>query len=151
LDTLQHSAHVASSAFPAGTLEAQGSVQVNNPLVALVVEDEALLRFNLPQSLEAAGYTTYEAANAAEAIQVMETQPDIRVVFTDIQMPGTMDGLELSRYVRGRWPPTIIVVTSGRCAPAQNDMASGALFLAKPYPPGVLGEVLAGIRERLCE
>jgi CheY-like chemotaxis protein len=139
------------SLFPPGTLEAQGSLQVINPLVALVVEDEAMLRFNLAQSLEAAGYTTYEAADAAEAIQVMETHPDIRVVFTDVQMPGTMDGLALSRYVRDRWPPTIIVVTSGRSAPTKDDMASGALFLAKPYPPEVLDKVLDGIRDQLCD
>jgi two-component system, response regulator PdtaR len=122
---------------------------VNNYLVALIVEDEALLRFDLSQSLEAAGYKTYEAADAAEAIAALEANSDIRVVFTDVHMPGTMDGLELSRVVRKRWPPTIIVVTSGRCAPTIDEMASGALFMPKPYGPDVLGNVLEKVRERM--
>ena len=82
-------------------------------MVALVVEDDPLVRFDLAQSLEAEGYKTFEAGDAAEAIAVMEAKPEIRVVFTDIQMPGTMDGLALSHYVRKRWPPTIIVVSWG--------------------------------------
>ena len=67
--------------------------------------------------LSSEGYKTSEAADADEAIALLEANPKIRVVFTDIQMPGTMDGLALSRYVRKRWPPTIIVVSSGRCPP----------------------------------
>jgi CheY-like chemotaxis protein len=55
------------------------------------------------------------------------------LAFTDIQMPGTMDGIELSRYVRKRWPPTIIVVSSGHCRPTNTEMASDALFVPKPY------------------
>ena len=65
-------------------------------IAALVVEDEALVRFDLTQSLQAEGYETFEAADAAEAIAVMEAHPEIRVVFTDIQMPGTMDGLAVA-------------------------------------------------------
>ena len=90
---------------------------------ALVVEDDALVRFDLAQTLEAEGYKTFEAADAAEAIAVLEANSEIRVVFTDIQMPGTMDGLALSHYVRKRWPPTIIVVSSGRCSPSTDEMA----------------------------
>ena len=52
---------------------------------------------------------------------------------TDVQMPGTMDGLALSQYVRKRWPPTIIVVSSGTCTPREDEMSSGARFLPKPY------------------
>lgn len=119
-------------------------------LIGLVVEDEAMLRFTLAQDLQAAGYKTYEAENASEAIKAMEDYPDIRVVFSDVQMPGTMDGLGLSRYVRDRWPPTIIVVTSGRCSPSASEMASGAMFLAKPYSHEKLSRMLEGIREHLC-
>ena len=104
-------------------------------IAALVVEDEALVRFDLAQSLETEGYKTFEAADAAEAIAVMEAHPEIRVVFTDIQMPGTMDGLALSNYVRKRWPPTIIVVSSGRYTPREDEMASGARFIPKTYVP----------------
>ncbi|CAN1724226.1 protein of unknown function [Hyphomicrobium sp. 1Nfss2.1] len=115
-------------------------------IVALVVEDEALVRFELAQTLQAEGYVTFEAADAAEAIAVLEAHTEIRVVFTDIQMPGTMDGLALSLYVRKRWPPTIIVVSSGQCSPQENQMASGARFLSKPYIPQALVTVLHDIR-----
>ena len=118
-------------------------------IAALVVEDDALVRFDLAQTLEADGYKTFEAADAAEAIAVLEENVEIRVVFTDIQMPGAMDGLALSHYVRKRWPPTIIVVSSGRCSPSKNEMASGALFVAKPYVPEALTQVLHDIRQQL--
>jgi two-component system, response regulator PdtaR len=118
-------------------------------IAALVVEDEPLVRFDLAQSLEAEGYETFEATNAADAIVVMEANPEIRVVFTDIQMPGTMDGLTLSHYVRKRWPPTIIVVSSGRCSPREHEMASGARFLPKPYVAQALISVLHDIRQQL--
>ena len=117
---------------------------------ALVVEDDALIRFGLAQSLEAEGFKTYEAADASEAIAVMEANADIRVVFTDIQMPGSMDGLQLSHYVRNRWPPTIIVVSSGRCTPAKDEMASGAFFMAKPYVPSVFNDILRAVRQQIA-
>jgi len=116
---------------------------------ALVVEDDALVRFDLAQSLRPRGYKTFEAANAAEAIALLEANPEIRVVFTDIQMPGTMDGLALSHYVRKRWPPTIIVISSGRCSPTNDEMPSGAVFVEKPYAPQVLCKVLDDIRQQL--
>jgi CheY-like chemotaxis protein len=115
----------------------------------LVVEDDALVRFDLAQTLEADGSKTFEAGDATEAIAILEVNSEIRVVFTDIQMPGTMDGLALSHYVRKRWPPTIIVVSSGRRTPSQGEMASGALFIAKPYIPETLTKVLSGIRQQL--
>jgi DNA-binding NtrC family response regulator len=118
-------------------------------IATLVVEDDALIRFDLAQTLEAQGYKTFDAADAEEAIAVLERHSEIAVVFTDIQMPGTMDGLALSRYVRKRWPPTILVVSSGHCTPTQEEMASGALFIPKPYPPQMLTEVLDNIREQI--
>lgn len=118
-------------------------------IAALVVEDDALVRFDLAQTLEAAGFKTFEAADATDAIAVLEANSEIRVVFTDIQMPGTMDGLALSHYVRKRWPPTIIVVSSGGCAPSKAEMASDALFIAKPYVPQALTKVLDGIRQQI--
>ena len=118
-------------------------------MVALVVEDDALVRFDLAQTLGAEGYDTFEAANAQEAIEVLELNSEIRVVFTDIEMPGTMDGLALSHYVRKRWPPTVIVVCSGRFTPSKDEMPSGAFFVGKPYAPDVLGKVLGYIRHQL--
>lgn len=90
--------------------------------IVLVVEDETLIRLDLVQKLEDAGLDVCEAASAAEAIDILEHHPEIRVVFTDIQMPGTMDGLELARYVRKRWPPTIVVISSGKVAPKPVEM-----------------------------
>jgi DNA-binding NtrC family response regulator len=119
-------------------------------IAALVVEDDALVRFDLAQTLEEEGYETFEAADAAEAIAVLEENSNIRIVFTDIQMPGTMDGLALSHYVRKRWPPTIIVVSSGRCSPSKEEMPSGAFFMGKPYAPQVLSRVMHDIRQQLA-
>ena len=59
------------------------------------------------------GFTVYEASNADEAIRILETHHDIRVVFTDINMPGSMDGLKPAHYVRGRWPPIKLIITLG--------------------------------------
>ena len=115
-------------------------------IAVLIVEDEALVRIDLIETLQEAGFKTFEADNAAEAIAIMETNSEIRVVFTDIEMPGTMDGLALSHYVRRRWPPTIIVISSGRHRPEPDAMPHLAAFIAKPYSPAELGRVFDDIR-----
>ena len=74
----------------------------------------------------------------------MKTRPDIHVVFTDIQMPGSMDGLKLARFVRNRWPPIKIVATSGRVMVSEDDLPDGSVFLPKPYRGA---EVVATLRE----
>ena len=79
----------------------------------LIVEDEFLLRMNAVEMIREAGFEVVEAGNADEAIAILENQ-DIRVVFTDIQMPGSMDGLKLAAAVRSRWPPIKIIATSAR-------------------------------------
>jgi CheY-like chemotaxis protein len=80
--------------------------------------------------------------------ELMEARRDITVVFTDIQMPGSMDGLKLARAVRGRWPPIKIVATSGQLDLRETDLPEGGRFLAKPYGPldiaGVLRELIDG-------
>jgi len=81
--------------------------------VVLLVEDEQLLRMDAVEMISSAGFDVVEAANADDAIEILEVRRDIVVVFTDIQMPGSMDGLKLARAVRGRWPPIKIVATSG--------------------------------------
>ena len=116
--------------------------------VVLVVEDEFLLRMDAIDMIASAGFEALEAVNADEAIAILEERPDIAVVFTDIQMPGSMDGLKLARAVRGRWPPIKIVATSGRLHVEERDLPTGGRFLPKPYSPrqvmGVLRE-LTGI------
>ena len=99
----------------------------------LIVEDEFLLRMDAADAIAAAGFEVVEAANADEAIEVLESRTDITVVFTDIQMPGSMDGLKLARAVRGRWPPIKIIATSGHVHVGDDDLPSGSLFLPKPY------------------
>jgi CheY-like chemotaxis protein len=110
------------------------SSAIKRPVV-LIVEDEFLLRMNAAEMIGDSGFDVVEARNADEAIAILETRPDIRVVFTDIQMPGSMDGLKLARFVRGRWPPIKIVATSGFVNVGKDDLPEGSRFLPKPYRP----------------
>ena len=99
----------------------------------LIVEDEPLIRIGAVHIIEDAGFEVVEAASADEAIRILECRGDIRVVFTDIHMPGSMDGLKLAHAVRNRWPPIKIIVTSGREQIAKQDLPEGGRFFAKPY------------------
>jgi two-component system, response regulator PdtaR len=101
--------------------------------VILIVEDEYLLRMDSVEVLEDAGFEVISAANADEAIAVLAVRSDIHVVCTDVQMPGSMDGLKLARFVRDRWPPIKIVATSGRVHIEDDDLPAGSVFLPKPY------------------
>ena len=124
-----------------------GLVESGRPVV-LVVEDEFLPRMDAVDMIGEAGFDVVEAANADQAIEILEARRDITVVFTDIQMPGSMDGLKLARGVRGRWPPIKIVATSGRVGVREADLPEGGRFLPKPYSPtqvtGMLCELIAG-------
>jgi CheY-like chemotaxis protein len=102
-------------------------------VAVLVVEDEHLIRMDTASSLEDEGFIVHEAANAAEAIRCLELHSEIRLVFTDVNMPGTMDGVALAHYVRGRWPPVKLIVTSGYAKIQESDLPPGSLFVAKPY------------------
>jgi len=101
--------------------------------VVLIVEDEFLVRMNAVEMIEEAGFEVIEAGNADEAIAILEIRADIRLVFTDIQMPGSMDGWKLAAAVRGRWPPIKIIATSGHCVIREGDLPMGGVFLPKPY------------------
>ena len=101
--------------------------------IVLIVEDEFLLRMSAVAMIEDAGFEVLEAGDADEAITMLESRSDIRLVFTDIQMPGSMDGLKLAAAVKGRWPPIKIIATSGRHLIRDSDLPEGALFLSKPY------------------
>jgi CheY-like chemotaxis protein len=114
--------------------ETMGRVEAKRPVV-LIVEDEFLLRMDAAEIIAAAGFEVVEAGNADEAIEILEARRDITVVFTDIQMPGSMDGLKLARAVRGRWPPIKIVATSGHVNVGERDLPEGGRFLSKPYSP----------------
>ena len=112
--------------------------------VVLIVEDDFLLRMDAVDIVKAAGFEPVEAGNADEAIAILESDLNIHVVFTDVQMPGTMDGLKLARFVRDRWPPIKIVATSGRVTFSEDDLPEGGRFLPKPYRPE---QIIATLRE----
>jgi len=103
--------------------------------VVLVVEDDFLIRMNAAEMIADAGFDVVEAASADEAIVILEDRLDITVVFTDIQMPGSMDGLKLAAAIRGRWPPIRIIATSGLVDVRQDEIPEGGRFLPKPYSP----------------
>src|SRR5260370_32137027 len=90
---------------------------------------------NAVDMIEAAGFEVVGLANADQAIEILEARRDVTVVFTDIQRPGSMDGLKLARAVRGRWPPIRILATSGHVGVAETDLPEGGRFLPKPYSP----------------
>lgn len=101
----------------------------------LVVEDEALLLFTIADDLRAAGFQVLEATNAVVGLRLAEAAGGIDVLFTDVHMPGPIDGLALARAVRSKWPGTHIVVTSGHVTASVSDLPPGAVFLPKPYLP----------------
>lgn len=99
----------------------------------LVVEDEALVRFDIVAFFEDRGWRVFEAENADQAIELLDRHSGIRVVLTDVQMPGEMDGLKLAHYVRERFPPTILFVTSGQAPIAAEALPMRATFIPKPF------------------
>jgi CheY-like chemotaxis protein len=113
-------------------------------IAVLIVEDDLLIRMVATVVFEDAGLTVFEAASADAAIRMLELHEEIRVVFTDITMPGSMDGLKLAHYVRERWPPLHIIVTSGKVIAANESLPAGALFVSKPYH---LDEITSKVRE----
>jgi CheY-like chemotaxis protein len=111
--------------------------------VVLVVEDDPLVRMVALEMVADEEFEVVGARNADEAIRILESRSDIQIVFTDINMPGSMDGLKLAHAVRGRWPPIKFIVTSalldGRPIP------KGSVFLPKPYNPAQLSMALHGL------
>lgn len=101
--------------------------------VVLVVEDEALQRIHLVWLLEQAGFLVLEAANADAALTLLNTHPNIRLVVTDVDVPGSIDGFRLAHMVRDRWPPIELIVISGRYTFAPGELPSRGRFLVKPY------------------
>jgi DNA-binding NtrC family response regulator len=102
------------------------------PAVILVVEDEMLLRMRAVDMVEDAGYTSVEAVDADHAIAILESRSDIALLFTDIQMPGSMDGLALARSVHKRWPPIKIILVSGQLKLSGSDIPPDSRFFGKP-------------------
>jgi CheY-like chemotaxis protein len=112
--------------------------------IVLVVEDEPLLRMAGADMVENAGFDVVEAANATEAVQILESRPDIRIVFSDIDMPMGLDGMKLAAIIRDRWPPIEIILVSGHVEPSEHDLPHRTVFFSKPYKET---EVVAQIRK----
>ncbi len=112
----------------------------------LVVEDEFLLRMQAVDMVEDAGYTSIEAVDADEAFAILESRSDIALLFTDIQMPGSMDGLRLAHVVHKRWPPIKIILVSGQLRPSGSDIPRLSRFFGKPL---VSGEMVLEMRNMM--
>ena len=110
--------------------------------VVLVVEDEVLLRWSTVSVVDETGFTAFEAGSATEAISILERQSDVWAVVTDVQMPGSIDGLKLAHLVRIRWPKIKILITSGQVRLREDDMPVGCQYLHKPYDPSQLASIL---------
>ncbi|CAN7619986.1 response regulator [Devosia sp. LjRoot3] len=120
---------------------------MHEPIAILIVEDEMFIRMDVADQIAAAGFQVFEAANADEAIELLASTPSIRLIFTDIDMPGSMDGLKLAEAVRDRWPPVKIIVTSGHRIVEITDIPDGSVFFSKPYKHE---EILDSMRELLA-
>ena len=102
------------------------------PPVVLLVEDDTLVRTVVATFMEDEGMEVVEASDADKALEVLEHRSDIRLLFTDINMPGSMDGLDLAREVRKRWPQVLLMLTSGRRPPLTH-IPKTSEFVPKPY------------------
>jgi two-component sensor histidine kinase/ActR/RegA family two-component response regulator len=105
---------------------------LGSPTNVLIVEDEMVLRMRAVDIVEDAGYTPVEAVNADEAIAILESRSDIALLFTDIQMPGSMDGLKLAHAVHDRWPSIKIILVSGQIKVSDADKPANSRFFGKP-------------------
>jgi two-component system, response regulator PdtaR len=119
-----------------------GAPSGKSPPVVLVVEDEPLLRMMAVEVVEEAGFVALEAGNADEAVALLESRSDIALLFTDINMPGSMDGLKLAHAVRGRWPPIKILLVSGQVRLQPSQLPSSSRFVGKPYLAAAMVEEL---------
>jgi two-component system, response regulator PdtaR len=131
--------------FPAlPIIEIAEELLTKPPIVVLIVEDDPLLRMLATDVVSEAGYVALEAGDADQALALLQARPDIALLFTDIDMPGSMDGLKLAQSVSDRRPPIKILIVSGQVRPKPSDLPSNSRFVAKPYRSAALvGELRA--------
>lgn len=115
----------------------------NGKPVVLVVEDSPMIRMGAVDLVRSAGYEALEACDADEAIRILESRDDIDLVFTDVQMPGTMDGIKLSHHIRDRWPPVKLLVASGAAILEESSLPFGSRFFSKPYDDHAITDAMA--------
>src|ERR1044072_5688571 len=118
----------------------------DRPPTVLVVEDEALIRLDIVDCFQEAGCEVLQAAHAGQAIEILEKHSEIRLVFTDVDMPGSMDGLQVAAYVRNRGPSIKITLTSGHVSVHRQQLPEGGRFFRKPYNRP---EIAGAVREML--
>src|ERR1700729_1238061 len=114
----------------------------------LVVEDEMMLRMRAVDIVEDAGFTSVEAVNADDALVILESRSDIDLLFTDIQMPGTIDGLKLAHAVHARWPTIKIMLVSGQVTPSESEKPANSRFYGKPLE---VKKMIAELQEMMGE
>jgi DNA-binding NtrC family response regulator len=105
------------------------------PPAVLIVEDEELVRISNCDKLEQAGLSVLEAADADQAMALLEAHPEIRVLVTDVRMPGWMSGIDLARQAEKRWPEISIIVTSAFYTAGESDLPENMTLLPKPFAP----------------
>jgi len=116
-----------------------GQGAIDDPSVVLLVEDEMLVRMTAADELEEAGFQVLEATNADVALQVLEARSDeVQVLFTDVDMPGSMDGMELAEQVHARWPHVRLLICSGYARPEPHEIPDDGRFVSKPYHAAML-------------
>lgn len=120
-------------------------MQTSNTVI-LVVEDEALIRMDVVNQLNEQGYAILEAETGREALEEIANADIVNLLFTDIDMPGDLDGVRLAHEVSRSWPEMGIIVTSGMAPPGMGILPKGSRFFSKPYSPEL---VHAAIREML--
>jgi two-component system, response regulator PdtaR len=125
--------------------------QTAHTATVLVVEDEGLVRQLSAGELEEAGYRVLEAASAEEAISILESGAGVAVLFTDVNMPGGLDGLGLARLVHERWPRVRLLVTSGGAAVGAADVPDDGRFIAKPYALSTLTSLVDELVKEAAE
>ena len=124
------------------------STSLESTPVVLLVEDEELLRALAAWRLEEAGFEVVQAANATEALELMNSRPDVDVLFTDVQMPGLLDGMGLAKKIHEQRPNVLLLITSGNVRPGKGEIPDHGHFLAKPYRcQDVISEIDALARE----
>lgn len=116
--------------------------------VVLVVEDEPIIRMFATVIVEDAGFEALEASTAEEALALLETREDIRVLFTDVEMPGSLNGLDLVEIVREKWPPVELIVASGRVKVDPQRLPERARFFTKPYDEAKVAETIRRLIEQ---
>ena len=121
--------------------DATALLEAASKITVLVVEDEAFVRMNATMMLETAGYCVWEADSGVAGLEQLSLHPEIRILFTDINMPGEFDGLELARQVHRLRPDVHLILTSGLMRPGSQEL-SGGDFIAKPYDDVGVAELI---------